>query len=73
MSEKFGQALRRLRVRRKLTEEELADRLHITQSAISRFETGVREPSLLMLEDIADYFDVSMDYLFGRGIYTPRK
>ena len=70
MATKFGQALRRLRVRRKLTEEELADRLHITQSAISRFETGVREPSLSMLEDIADYFNVSMDYLFGRGAYS---
>lgn len=38
----------------------------MSQNTISRYETGTREPSNDDLIAIADYFDVSIDYLVGR-------
>lgn len=40
--------------------------LGMSQNTISRYETGAREPSRDDLIAIADYFDVSVDYLLGR-------
>ena len=40
--------------------------LGMSQNTISRYETGTREPSHDELITIADYFDVSIDYLLGR-------
>lgn len=40
--------------------------LGMSQNTISRYETGVREPSREELIAIADYFDVSVDFLLGR-------
>ena len=40
--------------------------LGMSQNTISRYETGAREPSNDELIAIADYFDVSIDYLLGR-------
>lgn len=38
----------------------------MTQNSISRYETGVRKPDYDTLIQLADYFDVSIDYLVGR-------
>ena len=40
--------------------------LGMSQNTISRYETGAREPSREELVAIADYFDVSVDFLLGR-------
>lgn len=40
--------------------------LNISQNAISQYETGIREASYDTLIAIADYFNVSIDYLLGR-------
>lgn len=40
--------------------------LHMGQNTISRYETGEREPSITELIKIADYFNVSIDYLVER-------
>ena len=40
--------------------------LNISQNAISQYETGAREAGYDTLVAIADYFDVSIDYLLGR-------
>ena len=40
--------------------------LNTNQNTISRYETGTREPSISELVRIADYFNVSVDYLLGR-------
>lgn len=40
--------------------------LNISQNAISQYETGIREADYKTMIAIADYFDVSLDYLFGR-------
>ncbi len=38
----------------------------MSQNTVSRYETGEREPGLAELIQIADYFDVSVDYLLSR-------
>ena len=40
--------------------------LNVSQNTICRYETGEREAGYAMLIRIADYFDVSVDYLLGR-------
>ena len=58
--------LKELRKKRKISQLKLAMDLHMNQNAISRYETGEREADYATLILIADYFDVSIDYLLGR-------
>lgn len=58
--------LKELRKKRKISQLKLAIDLQLNQNAISRYETGVREADYATLIKIADYFDVSIDYLLGR-------
>lgn len=62
----FTQVLRRLREFKGLTQEELAKQLNITRTRLASYEQGTREPDLELLEIIADYFNVNMDFLLGR-------
>jgi len=55
-----------LRLAHGLTQQELAKHLGISPVTISGYENGHREPTIEMLERIADYFDVTVDYLLGR-------
>ena len=66
----FNTILRDLRTRRGLTQDELAADLHITKQALSHYERGTRYPKKEMLESIADYFNVDMNYLTGRSTTT---
>ena len=61
----FPETLRKLRKEQKLTQEQLADKLYISSSAISQYETGRTNPSRETLNRIAEYFSVSPDYLMG--------
>ena len=58
--------LKELRKRKGLSQLRLATDLHTTQNTISRYETGEREPGIEELIKIANYFNVSVDYLLGR-------
>ncbi len=58
--------LKELRKERKITQLKLAMDLNLSQNTISRYETGDREASYNELIKIADYFDVSIDYLLER-------
>lgn len=66
--EKFSARLRMLRESRGLTQDELADALRVSRSTIAGYEapSKEREPNPHMLQRIADYFGVSVDYLLGR-------
>ena len=59
--------LRDLRKEKGLSQVHLAIDLCICQNSISRFESGVRKPDYDTLIQIADYFNVSLDYLVGRS------
>ena len=58
--------LRELRKARGISQLKLAMDLNTNQNTISRYETGEREPGIDELIKIADYFNVSVDYLIGR-------
>ena len=61
----FGNTLRGLRIQNKYTQKQLADKLGLTKSVISAYETGIRMPSYDILISIAQIFKVSTDYLLG--------
>lgn len=63
---KFGERLKKLREEKNLSQTELSERFGLTQNAISGYERGVREPSMEKMTQIADFFEVSIDYLYGR-------
>jgi len=58
--------LKQLRTERGLSQVRLAMELSVSQHTISRYETGEREADYATLIRIADYFDVSVDYLLER-------
>lgn len=58
--------LKELRKQQNISQLKLAMDLHLNQNAISRYETGMREADYSTLIKIADYFDVSIDYLLER-------
>lgn len=49
-----------------LTQQQIADNLHLSKSSISHFEQGIAIPTTLTLIALADYFDVNVDYILGR-------
>ncbi|MGM9639858.1 MAG: helix-turn-helix domain-containing protein [Faecousia sp.] len=59
--------LKELRKSRNITQIKLAMDLSTTQNTISRYENGEREPGIEELIRIADYFQVSVDFLIGRS------
>ena len=61
----FGNRLRELRNSKRMTQQQLADRLGLTKSVISAYETSMRYPSYDVLIHIASIFKVSTDYLLG--------
>lgn len=64
--EQIGKRLRTLREGVRLTQVQMAGILGVQQSRINRYETGQSTPSPEVFIKYADYFDVSMDYLYCR-------
>ncbi|HAP5732896.1 TPA: helix-turn-helix transcriptional regulator [Enterococcus faecalis] len=62
----FGQILRQLRKQRKLTQKELADIIFVEQTTISGYENGKIQPTAKVIIELADYFNVSTNYLLGQ-------
>ena len=58
--------LKELRKQQNISQLKLAMDLQLNQNAIRRYETGMREADYSTLIKIADYFDVSIDYLLER-------
>lgn len=63
----FGERLKQVRENNNLTREDLANKLNISYSAISKYETNIRFPDQETLSKIADLFNVTTDYLLGRS------
>ena len=62
----FGERLKKLRQRSNISQSELASRLNIAKSTLAMYEIGQREPNFETLQQIANFFDVTTDYLLGR-------
>ncbi|CAK7067036.1 helix-turn-helix domain-containing protein [Tissierella sp.] len=58
--------LKNLRLENNLTQKELAEKLNMQNTAISKYELGEREPDIETINNIAEFFNVSTDYLLGR-------
>ena len=58
--------LSEIRKKKRISQLKMALDLNVSQNTISRYETGDREPDLEMLVRLADYLDVSLDYLLER-------
>jgi len=69
----FNKRLNELRHSRGLTAQQMADQLGMELRSYRYYESGDRQPSLAMLVRIADYLDVSLDYLLCRDEYMERK
>lgn len=63
----FASVIKRLRIERGITQEQLAALLKVSRSTVGMYETGSREPDFETCEAIADIFNVDMDYLLGRS------
>lgn len=63
----FAEIFKYLRLRDGLTQKEMGERLGISKSAVSMYENGNREPDFELLETIADYFNVDMNFLLGKN------
>lgn len=66
MSKSFGERLRGLRRGKKKNQHELASFLGLSQTTIANYENNSRFPNDVTLLKLADYFQVSLDYLMGR-------
>lgn len=68
----IGDRLRQLRNDLGLLQKDLAKKVKLSQQTISLYESGKREPDYDTLKKLADFFNVSVDYLLGRtDIRTP--
>lgn len=59
----FKDVIRELRIGQNLTQKQFADKLGLSQNAISMYEQGKREPDMKMLNKMAEFFQVDMNYL----------
>ncbi|MEL0106598.1 MAG: helix-turn-helix domain-containing protein [Rhodospirillaceae bacterium] len=62
-SERFGVNLRKLRERHRLTAKDIAEVIGLRTDTILKYERGEREPSILTLIALSQYFGISMDLL----------
>jgi transcriptional regulator with XRE-family HTH domain len=69
----LGERLSNLRKSKGLSQYELADRLGFSRGKLANYEQGSRQPDYGTLQKIADYFEVSTDYLLGRSDSTSPK
>mgnify|MGYP001075667051 CR=1 FL=1 len=64
---KLAERLKELRKERNARQEQVAVSLDISMSAYCHYEQGKREPTASVLCRMADYYDVTTDYLLGRS------
>ena len=62
----IGNVIAKMRKNNELTQEELATKIGVSAQTVSKWERGITMPDILLLPQIADVFDVTIDYLFGR-------
>lgn len=62
----LGDRIKQLRIKEGLTQQKLADMLNTTKGTVSNYETGYSTPDYETLQKIADFFNVTTDYLLGR-------
>lgn len=69
----IGTVIKKARLEKKITQEELAITLGVTTQAVSRWETGVSYPDITLIPSIANYLDVTSDELLGIKLEERKK
>ena len=65
----FGERLRELRAGRGLTQKQLAAILNVSGNTVHAWETDKQEPSMAVLLFMSEFFNVTLDFLFGKSDY----
>lgn len=61
----FSEKIKFLRAKHNLTQEQLANKLSVSRSTIANYETDNNPPAIKQLQNLAEYFNISIDYLLG--------
>lgn len=69
----FALRIRELRQEQRMTQQELADTFSVRVRTYQGYEYGESHPDVAKLVEIADYFNVSLDYLMGRSDVRERQ
>lgn len=72
INDSIGGRIKQLRQSRSITQKELSEMLYKSESTVRMWELGKSEPDLEMLKKIANFFNVSVDYLLNDGLITKR-
>lgn len=65
---KFCEHLTTLRKGCKMSQQDLALKIHVSQQCVSKWERGLIEPTLTFLWRLADVFEITLDELVGRKV-----
>lgn len=63
----FRQRLQQLREKKRISRKVLSELCGLNSDAVRRYERGEAEPTLHSLVALAEYFEVTVDYLVGKG------
>ena len=73
MSESIGQRIRRKREEKQMTQNQVAERLYVTQQTVARWESDKHMPPIKAVQDLSQLFDVDAAYFFGEDRIIARK
>ncbi len=62
----IGEVIKELRIEKDLSQQKLAEAIGVSQKAIDYWERGINEPKANYITRLADFFEVSADFLLGR-------
>ena len=65
MKNNLAENIRKFRKERGLTQEQLAEVFNMTVGAVHKWEAGLSTPDIVVLTELADFFDTSLDVLVG--------
>lgn len=68
MGDLFGDKLKKIRIERELSQQQLADLLGTSKQVISRYETNQRTPKITVAQEYADKLNVPLNYLIDENI-----
>ena len=69
---KVGLLIKQKRLEKNMTQQELADRLHITDRAISNWERGLRAPDISLLQELSNILGLSISDILSGEVQTTK-
>ena len=68
----YNEKLKELRMQNNMSQEQLAEQLHVTRQTVSKWEQGINQPDIYTLKQYCAIFNVSLDELVGDIEKSPR-